>query len=82
MSCPFTGPKMFLCRSKFFELAQNLTAFSASSKPLVPSQKPILLNANHPFVWHKICVTATIHMKIDFSFGTKIFGTCKRTRHL
>jgi hypothetical protein len=30
-----------------------LTAFSASSKTFVPAQKPILLNANHLFVWHK-----------------------------
>ena len=36
-----------LCRSKFFEPAKNLTAFSASSKPFVLAQKPILLNANH-----------------------------------
>ena len=33
---------------------------SASSKTFVPAQKPILLNANHLFVWHKIFVTATI----------------------
>ena len=27
---------------------------------LVPAQKPILLNANHLFVWHKMFVTCTI----------------------
>ena len=48
------------CWSKCFEPAQNLTAFSASSKPFVPAQKPILLNGNHLFVWHKMFVTATI----------------------
>ena len=30
------------------------------SKTFVPAQKPILLNANHLFVWHKMFVTATI----------------------
>ena len=74
-----------LCQSKFFEPA-HLTAFSASSKTFVPSQKPILLNANHLFVWHKIFVTATI-CKWIFGLAQKIwtspkhFGTCKRTRH-
>jgi len=41
-----------------------LTAFSASSKTFVPGQKPILLNANHLFVWHKMFVTATICKQI------------------
>ena len=45
---------------KCFGPAKNLTAFSASSKPFVLAQKPILLNANHLFVWHKMFVTATI----------------------
>ena len=55
MPCPFTDPKMFcVCWSK------NLTAFSVSSKTFVLAQKPILLNANHLFVWHKMFVTATI----------------------
>ena len=49
-----------LSRSKCFELAQNLTAFSASSKTFVPAQKPILLNANHLLVWQKMFVTGTI----------------------
>ena len=39
---------------------KNLTACSASSKSFVPAQKPILLNTNHLFVWHKMSVTATI----------------------
>ena len=75
-----------LCWSKFFEPAKNLTAFSASSKTFVPAQKPILLNANHLFVRHKMFVTGT---KCSQLFGlaqknwtgTKHFGTCKRTRH-
>ena len=43
-----------LCQPK------NLTAFSASSKTFMPTQKPISLNAKHLFVWHKMFVTATI----------------------
>ena len=39
---------------------KNLTASSASSKTFVPAQKPILLNANPLFVWHKMFVTGTI----------------------
>ena len=53
MTCPFTGPKMFCAGPKFFSQSKNFTAFSASSKTFVPAQKPILLNANHLFVWHK-----------------------------
>ena len=60
MPCPFTGPKMFCAGPNFFEPDKNLTAFSASSKTFVSAQKPLLLNANHIFVWHKIFVTATI----------------------
>ena len=60
MLCPFTGPKMFRAGPNVLSQPKNLTAFSASSKTFVPLQKPILLNANHVFVWHKIFVTATI----------------------
>ena len=60
MPCPFTGPKMFCASPNFLSQPKNLTAFSASSKTFVPAQKPILLNANHLFVWHKMFVTATI----------------------
>ena len=60
MPCPFTGPKMFCDGPNFLSQPKNLTAFSASSKPYVPAQKPILLNANHLFAWHKIFVTSTI----------------------
>ena len=59
MPCPYTGPKMFCAGPKFLSQPKNLTAFSASSKSFVPAQKPILLNANHLFVWHKIFLTAT-----------------------
>jgi hypothetical protein len=48
---------------------KNLTV---SSKTFGPAQKPILLNANHHFVWHKMLATAT--MKIDFWYGTKKLG--------
>ena len=85
LPCPFTGPKMFCAGPNFLSQPKNLTAFSASSKTFVPSQKPILLNANHLLVWHKMFVTGTICKQI---FGptqkiwtsTKHFGTCKRTR--
>ena len=60
MPCPFTGPKMFCAGLNILSQPKNLTAFSASSKPFVPAQKPILLNANHLFVWLKMFVTATI----------------------
>ena len=55
MSCPFTGPKMFCATPNFLSQPKNLTAFSASSKTFVPAQKTILPNANHIFVWHKMC---------------------------
>ena len=60
MPCHFTGHKMFCAGPNFLSQPKNLTAFSASTKPFVPAQKPILLNANHLFVWHKMFVTATI----------------------
>ena len=60
MPYPFTGPKMFCASPNFLSQPKNLTAFSASSKTFVLAQKPILLNANHLFVWHKLFVTATI----------------------
>ena len=60
MPCPITGPKMFCAGPDILSQLKNLTAFSASSKKFVPAQKPILLNANHIFVWHKMFVTATI----------------------
>ena len=87
MPCPFTGPKMFCVDPNFLSQPKNLTAFKASSKTFVPAQKPILLNANHLFVWHKMFVTATI-CKLIFGLAQNIwtspkhFGTCKRTRHL
>jgi hypothetical protein len=52
----------------------NLTAFSVSSKTFVPAQKPILLNANHLFVWHKMFVTATIY---KFGPAQNILGPVK-----
>ena len=60
MPCSFTGPKIFYADPNFLSQPKNLTAFSASSKPFVLSQKTILLNANHIFVWHIMFVTATI----------------------
>jgi hypothetical protein len=60
MPCPFTGPKMFCADPNFLSQPKNLTAISASTKIFVPAQKPILLNANHLFVWHKTFMTATI----------------------
>ena len=49
-----------LSRSKFFRQPKNLTASSASSKTFVTAQKPILQNANHLYVLHKMFVTVTI----------------------
>ena len=60
MPCPFTGPKMFCAGPNVLSHSKNLIAFSASSKTFVPAQKPILLNANHLLVWHKMFVTGTI----------------------
>ena len=60
MPCPFTGPKMFCAGPNILSQPKNLTAFSASSKTFVLAQKPILLIANHLFVWHKMFATATI----------------------
>ena len=39
MPCPFTGPKMFCADLKILSQPKNLTAFSASSKTFVPTQK-------------------------------------------
>ena len=55
-----TGPKMFCAGPNLLSQPKNLTAFSASSKTFVPAQKPILLNVNHLFVWHKMFVTGTL----------------------
>ena len=60
MPCPFTGPKMFCAGPNFLSQTKNLTTYSASSKAIVPTQKPILLNANHLLFWHKMFVTGTI----------------------
>jgi hypothetical protein len=60
LPCPFKGPKLFCAGSNFLSQPKNLTAFSVSSKPFVPAQNPILQNANHLFVRHKMFVTATI----------------------
>ena len=88
MPGPFTGPKMFCADPNFLSQPHNLTAFSAPSKTFVLVQKPILLNANHLFVWHKMFVTTmcTVCEEI-FGLAQKIwtspkhFGTCKRRRH-
>ena len=77
MPCPFTGPKMFCAAPNFLSQPKNLTAFSASSKTFEPTQKTILLNANHFFVWHKIFATATPSKR--FLFWHKIFGPAQKT---
>ena len=41
MPCPFTGPKMICAGPNFLRQPKNLTAFSASSKPFVPTQKQL-----------------------------------------
>ena len=54
MPCPFTGHKMFCTSPNFLSQPKNMTAFSASSETFVLAQKPILMNANHLFVMHKM----------------------------
>ena len=44
---------MFCAGPNSLSQHKNLTAYSASSKSFVPTQKTILLNAKHLFVWHK-----------------------------
>ena len=83
----FYRSQMFCAGPNVLSQPRNLIAFSASSKPFVPAQKTVLLNANHIFVWHKMFVTATIYKQIfDLAQknwnSPKHFGTCKRTRHL
>jgi hypothetical protein len=51
---------MFCTGPNILSQPKKLTAFNASSKTFVLAQKPILLNANHLFVWQKTFVTATI----------------------
>ena len=83
MPCPFTGLKVFCDGPNFLRQSKNLTASSASSKTFVPAQKPILLNANHLFVRHKMFATGTKCSQI-FGLAQKNWtGTkcCKRTRH-
>ena len=61
----------FLDWLKKFGPAQNILqpvkgqGISASSKTFVLAHKPILLNANHLFVWHKMFVTGTIFKFFD-----------------
>ena len=64
----------------FLSQPKNLTAFSASSKTFVPAQKPILLNANHLFVWRKMfgmCKqkdkALDLILRSNFKFKRKIF---------
>ena len=64
MPCPFTSCKMFCASKNFLSQPKNLTAF-ASSKTFDLAQKPILLNANHLFVWHKMFVTGKIFTLIS-----------------
>ena len=73
MPCPFKGPKMFCVGPNTLSQPRNLTAFSASSiKLLSRPKKPILLNANHLFVLHKMFVTTQYINK--FLVWLKIFG--------
>ena len=60
MPCPFTGPKMFCANPNFLSQPKNLTAFSASSKPFVPAQKPIYWMQIIFLSGTKSFVTATI----------------------
>ena len=66
MPCPFTGLKMYCAGPNFLSKPKTLTAFSASSRTFVPTQKPNLLNGNHLLVWHEM-----------FGPGPTKFGTDK-----
>ena len=87
MPCPFTGQKMFYTSPNFLSQPKNLTAFSASSKPFVPAQKPILLNANHFCLSWNVYGCHNMYLNTFFDLAQKIwtstkhFRTCKRTRH-
>ena len=72
MPCPFTGPRMFCAGPNSLSQPKTLIAFSASPKTFAPAQKPILLNANHLFVWHKMFVTATIYLNRFLTWHQKI----------
>ena len=74
MPCPFTGPKMFCACPNFLSQPKNLTVFSDPSKTFVPAQKPILINAKHFFVWHKMFVTGTMQCINNFLGWLKKFG--------
>ena len=52
--CKCVCNQMLCAGPNFLRQPKNLTAFGASSKTFVPEQKPILLNANHLFVWRKM----------------------------
>ena len=69
MPCPFTGPKKFCASPNFVIQPENLTAFSTSSKTFVLAQRPISLNANHLFVWHKMFVTLNKFLVWHKKFG-------------
>ena len=82
MPCPFTGPKMFCAGLNFLSQPKNLTAFSASSKPFVPAQKPILLNANHlwsgtKFFWLPQYVNKFLVKHKTFGPAQNILGPVK-----
>jgi len=65
---------MFCASPNFLSQPKNLTAFSASSKPFVLAQKPILLNANHLFVWHKILGPAQNNLGTVKGQGIHLFS--------
>ena len=73
---------MFCAGPNSLSKPKNLTAFSASSKTFVLAQKPISLNANHLFVFHKMFVIATIYNKFlvwhkKFGLAQNILGPVK-----
>ena len=78
MPCPFIGPKMFFADPNFLSQPKILTALRTSSKTFVPAQKPILLNANHLLVWHKMFETGTVAQHVNkFLVWHKKFGPAK-----
>ena len=77
MPCPFTGRKMFCDGLNLLSQPKHLTAFIASSKTLVPTQKPILLNANHFFgLAQNFCEWQNMYLD-KFIVRRKKFGTAQ-----
>ena len=88
MPCPFTDPKMFCADPNILSQPKNLTAFSASSKPFVLTQKPswmqIFFLSGTKWFWLPKYVNKIFGLAQKIWTSQKHFRTCKslkRTRH-